>query len=82
MLIRVGIVIDQRGVVSELTGDIRVLAGKGAPGLQLLLIDVPRVSGLEFDGCVSCNYGTEGPSVLRECGSCERDRQRNGDNQS
>ena len=81
MLLRVGVVIDQRGLVSELLRDVRVLAREGVPGRQLLRVDIAAVGSLEYGRRVSTDDGAESLSVLRECRSSERDGKCNGDKQ-
>ena len=66
MVPRIAVAVDQRGLVSQLTRDVGMLACEAVPGLKLLQIDIARIGGFELDRGVSVDDGAQRPSFLRD----------------
>lgn len=82
MLLRIGVVIDQRGIVGERACDLRMPGRESVPGLELLRVDIASVGGLERGRGISVDDGAQRFSFLRDRWSSESDRKRNCDQQS
>src|SRR5208283_3332911 len=82
MLLRIGVVTDQRGLAGEFACDLRMPGRESVPGRELLRVDIASVGGLERGRGISVDDGTQRFSFLRDRWGSESDGKRNCDQQS
>ena len=79
MLLRIGVVIDQPGIVSKLARHLRMPAREVVPGLELVRVDIPAIGRFEYGRRISVYDSAHRFSVLRERWSSESDGERDCD---
>src|SRR5208337_3196102 len=82
MLLRIGVIVDQRGRVGELVRDLRMLAREVIPELELICVDIASIGGFELSSCISVDDHTQRLSFLSDRRSNENDRKRNCEQQN